>query len=313
MKFNNETLIEYCNTNKITLLQSYENVNRESYIEGKCVHNNCENNFNKNFRQLVKTGAYCISCMTKIANNKIRESKVKYDVNILHEFCDENNILLTDDYSNKFVNRDTIIEGVCKNIGCENIFSKPFRQLLKINGYCENCSKEIGKTKIVETNIKKYGVDNPMKCQDFKDKQKQTIIIKYGVEHQSQNSKIAQKMLRNSYKTKFYKLPSGKSITYQGYENFALDELLFEEKISEDDIITERNRVPEIWYYDENNERHRYYVDIYIKSQNRCIEVKSNWTNQPKNYVLEKKESAESLGYKYDLWIYDRKRNKIEL
>ena len=165
----------------------------------------------------------------------------------------------------------------------------------------------------METNIKKYGVDNPMKCQDFKDKQKQTIIIKYGVEHQSQNSKIAQKMLRNSYKTKFYKLPSGKSITYQGYENFALDELLFEEKISEDDIITERNRVPEIWYYDENNERHRYYVDIYIKSQNRCIEVKSNWTNQPKNYVLEKKESAESLGYKYDLWIYDKKRNKIEL
>jgi hypothetical protein len=405
MKFNNETLIEYCNTNKITLLQSYENVNRESYIEGKCLHNNCENNFNKNFRQLVKTGAYCISCMNKISNNKIRDAKVKYDVNILHNFCNENNILLTDDYSNKFVNRDTIIEGVCKNDGCENIFSKPLRQLLKINGYCENCSKENGKHKILETNITKYGVDNAMKCQYLKDKQKQTMINKYGVEHNSQlenikqqkrdksiekygteyvlqspeiriqikqtnlqkygvenpqqnkeirnknyetnlnkygvkhylqckdfteksvktnmekygvphhsqNAEIAEKMLNNSYQRKEYTLPSGKSITYQGYENFALDELLFEEKISEDDIITERNRVPEIWYYDENNERHRYYVDIYIKSQNRCIEVKSNWTNQPKNYVLEKKESAESLGYKYDLWIYDRKRNKIEL
>jgi hypothetical protein len=405
MKFNNETLIEYCNKNNINLLKSYENVNRESYIEGKCLKNNCENNFNKNFRQLVKTAAYCSSCMAKIANNKIRESKVKYDVNILNEFCDENNILLTDDYSNKFVNRDTIIEGVCKNDGCENIFSKPFRQLLKINGYCENCSKEIGKTKILETNITKYGVDNAMKCQYLKDKQKQTMINKYGVEHNSQlekikqqkrdksiekygteyvlqspeirnqikktnlqkygcenpqqnkeiknknyetnlnkygvkhylqckdfrekvvktnmekygvphhsqNAEIAEKMLNNSYQRKEYTLPSGKSIIYQGYENFALDELLFEEKISEDDIITERNRVPEIWYYDENNERHRYYVDIYIKSQNRCIEVKSNWTNQPKNYVLEKKESAESLGYKYDLWIYDRKRNKIEL
>jgi hypothetical protein len=32
-----------------------------------------------------------------------------------------------------------------------------------------------------------------------------------------------------------------------------------------------------------------------------------------KNYILEKKNAAESLGYKYDLWIYDRKRNKIEL
>jgi hypothetical protein len=313
MKFNSGTLIEYCNTNNITLLKSYENINRESYIEGKCIYNECENNFNKNFRQLVKTGAYCGDCMTKITNNKIRESKVKYDVNILNVFCDENNILLTDDYSNKFVNRDTIIEGICKNSDCENIFSKPFRQLLKINGYCENCSKENGKIKILETNIKKYGVDNAMKCQEFKDKQKQTIIINYGVEHQSQNSKIAEKMLKNSYKTKLYKLPSGKIISYQGYENFALDELLFEEKTNENDIITKRNNVPEIWYNDENNKCHRYYVDIYIKSQNRCIEVKSQWTHQMKNYILEKKNAAESLGYKYDLWIYDRKRNKIEL
>jgi hypothetical protein len=405
MKFNSETLKEYCNTNKIALLKSYENINRESYIEGKCIHNECNNTFNKNFRQLIKTGAYCCICMDKIAKNKIREAKVKYDINILHQFCYENNILLTDDYSNKFVNRDTILEGVCKNSDCENIFSKPFRQLLKINGYCENCSKENGKIKILETNIKKYGVDNAMKCQEFKDKQKQTIIEKYGVEHNSQlqnikqqkrdksikkygteyilqsseirsqikytnlkkygvdnpmknkeienkkintnlkkygvkhffetkdfkekviktniekygvphhsqNSEIAENMLKTSYNKKQYILPSGKIITYQGYENFALDELLFEEKINEDDIVTERNNVPEIWYNDENNKRHRHYVDIYIKSQNRCIEVKSTWTNQKKNNVLEKKNAAESLGYKYDLWIYDKKRNKIEL
>lgn len=405
MKFNSETLKDYCNKNKISLLKSYENINRESYIEGKCIYNECNNTFNKNFRQLIKTGAYCCICMDKIAKNKIREAKVKYDVNILTQFCDENNILLTDDYSNKFVNRDTIIEGICKNSDCENIFSKPFRQLLKINGYCENCSKENGKIKILETNIKKYGVDNAMKYQEFKDKQKQTIIEKYGVEynsqlesikqqkrdksikkygteyilqsseirnkikqtnlqkygvenphqsnivknkhyetnllkygvkhfmetedfkekviktnmekygvpHHSQNSEIAENMLKGSYNKKQYTLPSGKIISYQGYEIFALDELLFEEKINEDDIFTERNNVPEIWYNDDNNKQHRHYVDIYIKPQNRCIEVKSTWTNQNKNNVLEKKNAAESLGYKYDLWIYDRKRNKIEL
>ena len=120
-------------------------------------------------------------------------------------------------------------------------------------------------------------------------------------------------MLNNSYKLKKYKMPSGKIISCQGYENFALDELLFEEKISEDDISTERNCVPEIWFYDKENVRHRYYVDIYIKSQNRCIEVKSSWTNQPKNFVFEKKEAAENLGYKCDLWIYDKNRNKVEL
>jgi len=172
MKFNTETLIEYCNTNRITLLKSYDKINRESFIEGKCICDGCGNNFNKNFRQLVKTGAYCVGCMTDIGNNKIRNSNVKYDVNMLNSFCDEHNILLIDDYSNKFINRDAIIEGMCKNGECENIFSKPFRELLKIGGYCLDCSKENGKIKIIETNIKKYGVDNAMKYQDFKNKQK---------------------------------------------------------------------------------------------------------------------------------------------
>lgn len=404
MKFNSETLIDYCKINNIILLKKYDNINRESYIEGKCVYNQCKNEFNKKFRQLVKTGAYCIECINKISSNKIRNSKVKYDVNMLNTFCDENNILLTHDYSTQFINRDSVIEGICKNNKCENIFSKSFRQLLKINGYCEECSKTNGQKKILETNIKKYGVENAMKCQEIKEKLKQSIIINYGVQHNSQlerikqqkreksiekfgteyvlqcpeirnkikqtnlqiygaenpqqnleirnktcetnlkkygtkyfpettefkqkvietnmkrygvphhsqNAEIAEKMLKKSYKLKKYKMPSGKIISYQGYENFALDELLFGEKINEEDIITERNCVPEIWYYDENNVRHRYYVDIYINSQNRCVEVKSTWTNQ-KNNVFEKKNATENLGYKYDLWIYDNNGNKLDL
>jgi len=405
MRFNSENLIEYCKNNDITLLQSYDNVKRESLIEGNCIFDECKNTFCKNFRQLVKTGAYCGSCITKITSIKIHNSKVKYDVNVLDNFCNENNILLVNDYSNKLVNRDTIIEGICNNCNCENIFSKPFRQLLKINGYCDFCSKENGKIKILETNIKKYGVDNSMKLHDFKEKQKQTMINKYGVEHisqlesiklqkreksiekygtnyplqnneirnkikqtnlqkygvenpqqnkeiqnklyetnikkygvkhifqteqfknkiietnlekygvlhHSQNAEIAEYMLQSSYNKKNYTLPSGKKITYQGYENFALDELLFVEKINEDDIITDRKLVPEIWYNDTNNKKHRHYVDIYIKSQNRCVEVKSTWTIQKKNNVLEKKDAAISLGYKYDIWIYDKKKNKTEL
>jgi len=403
MKFNNETLIEYCKTNNIILLKSHENVSRDSYIQGKCIC--CENSFNKNFRQLVKTGAYCSGCMTIISNNKIHISNVKYDVNMLNTFCDENSILLIDDYSNKFINRNSIIEGMCKGVDCENMFSKTFRELLKINGYCQDCSKENGKIKIKNTSLKKYGVDCCLKRKDIRDKIKQTTLAKYGVEHNSQlerikqqkkeksiekfgteyvlqsteirnqikqtnlqkygvenpqqnkeiknktcetnmikfgcksptgsqfvkekvietnikrygvphhsqNAEIAEKMLNNSYNLKKYKMPSGKIISYQGYENFALDELLFEENISEDDISTERNCVPEIWFYDKDNVHHRYYVDIYIKSQNRCVEVKSSWTNQPKNFVFEKKEAAENLGYKYDLWIYDKNRNKVEL
>jgi hypothetical protein len=403
MKYNNQTLTEYCIEQNITLSHDYVDivVNRDSYIEGKCV-NNCCNLFNKHFRQLVKTGAYCENCIKDISSSKIRESKVKYDINMLTEFCNINNILLIDDYTNTFINRDTIIQGICLQEDCNNTFSKTFRQLLKINAYCENCSKENGKVKIIETNMKKYGVDNPMKCEELKEKQKQTTIQKYGVEHNSQleeikikkintflnhygvtnnlkcpkvrnqiketnllkygvenpqqnkeirdknyktnmekygvkhyiqtqeykdkviqtnlerygvqhhsqNAIVADTMLKNAYNKKQYKLPSGNTILYQGYENFALDELLFVEKIKEKDIVTCRKDVPEIWYTDKNNKKRRHYVDFYITSQNRCIEVKSTWTNQEKNNVLEKQKAAQALGFTYEIWIYDKNGDK---
>ena len=351
----------------------------------------------------LKTGAYCETCMNEISNNKIRNSKVKYDIDMLIDFCNQHQIILIRDYSNDFINRDTIIEGICLNENCENIFIKPFRQLLKIMAYCEDCSKTNGKHKIKETNLKNFGVDNPMKNEEIKDKQKQTMIEKYGVEHNSQceeikikkqntfmiscgftnnlkspntreqikqtmiekygvenpqqnmiikqktmntnvekygcssclgnkdiqakiiqrnlvkygvphhsqNSQVAENMLQSAYNKKQYTFPSGKVIHYQGYENFALDELLYIEKMDENEIINNRTDVPEIWYTDKNGKKRRHYVDIYISSQKRCIEVKSKWTNQEKNHVSEKQNAAQKLGYNYEIWIYDNKGNKL--
>jgi hypothetical protein len=277
--------------------------------------------------------------------------------------------------------------------------------LLKINGYCENCSKENGKIKIKKTNMQKYGADNAMKDTEIKEKQKSTIIQKYGVQHisqleeikikkqntylshygvtshlksaeireqikqtniikygvenpqqnkeikektektnlkiygckssfgnelikekiiktnierygvphHSQNAEVAETMLKKSYNKKQYTFPSGKIVDCQGYERFALDELLFTENISEEDIKVDRRDVPEIWYNDKDNKKRRHYVDIYIKSQNRCIEVKSTWTNQEKNNVFEKQKAAKDLGLKYDIWIFDKNGNKIDV
>jgi hypothetical protein len=72
MKYSSQTLIEYCNNNNIQLTDNYENENvkRESYIKGKCTINDCCNEFSKNFRQLVKTGAYCKTCMAVITIKK---------------------------------------------------------------------------------------------------------------------------------------------------------------------------------------------------------------------------------------------------
>lgn len=120
-------------------------------------------------------------------------------------------------------------------------------------------------------------------------------------------------MFKTSYNKKVYTLPSGKIIDYQGYENFALDELLNIEHIAEEDLFTNRKDVPEIWYFDKICKKRRHYVDIYVKSQNRCIEVKSTWTYQPKNNVLEKQEATLNLGYNYEIWIFDKNGNKVPI
>jgi hypothetical protein len=395
MQYNCETLVKYCNENKIILLNKYENINRDTYIDFKCA---CDNNCNKRFRQLIKTGAFCKTCTAKKTSAKISKSFLKNDVTVLNNFCSENNILLTDDYQNISVNRDTVIEGMCITQNCDNKFSRTLRELLKHNGCCANCSKENGKIKIINTCVTKYGVDNPMKNEELYNKQKQTMIIKYGVEHNSQldsikeqkkqkslekygveyvlqskiirtaiettnlikygaknpqqnmevhnktnetnlnrygkkcyfatqefkekikqtnlkkygvehhsqNAAVAETMLKHAYNKKSYTLPSGDIIDYQGYENFALDDLLNNENLEEEDIITNRKDVPEIWYNDKNDKRRRHYVDFYIPTQNRCIEVKSTWTNQEKNNIIEKQAAAKEAGYIYDVWIYDR-------
>lgn len=406
MLYNNETFKQYCEDNKVKLLDNYEEIkiNREHRIKGICITKDCNNEFNKSFRQLVKIGGYCYECAVENGKHKFA-LKCKYNVAYLLQFCKENNITLNNNYTDELINRNTNINGYCITKDCDQMFNRSFRELIKLNGYCANCCKEIGKTKIKETNLKNFGYDYAMKNETIKEKLKNTVMKKYGVEHisqldkikeqikntclkkygtefslqseevkkksretniikygfenpqqnvsvqqktedtniakygvkcyftsekfkdatiqtnikkygvphHSQNSEIANKILKCSYTTKKYTMPSGKIIDYQGYENFGLDELLNIEHILEEDIITNRKDVPEIWYIDKTGKKRRHYVDFFINSQQRCIEVKSTWTNQDKNNVLEKQQAAINLGYKYEIWIFDREGNKLQV
>ena len=161
--------------------------------------------------------------------------------------------------------------------------------------------------------LKKYGNEIPFKTERCKQQIKQTCLEKYGVENPQQVPEIAEKTSKNSYRKKIYILPSGKEIICQGYEPFALDKLIKEENINENDVVTGCSNVPTIWYNDNNGKKHRHYVDIYIPSQNRCIEVKSTWTAQKKkDNIFLKQDAAKELGYNYELWIYNAKKKLTE-
>lgn len=166
--------------------------------------------------------------------------------------------------------------------------------------------------KIKKTCLEKYGVEYPNQNKEIYEKIKKTNLEKYGFEYVMQNPEIAEKNSKKSYYKKEYYLPSGKELIIQGYEHFALDELIGIENIDESDIVTGVKNVPTIWYEDVTGKKHRHYVDIYIPSQKRCIEVKSTWTvEKKKDSVFLKQNAGKQLGYAYEIWVYDHKGVKV--
>jgi hypothetical protein len=161
-----------------------------------------------------------------------------------------------------------------------------------------------------QTNFKKLGVQYPIQSEMVKEKIKQTCLKKYGTENPMQNAIVFEKNSKSLYRTKTFIFPSGNTIKCQGYEPFGLKYLIEIEKINENDIMTGSKNVPTIWYFNNENKKHRHYVDIFIPSQNRCIEIKSIWTFKnikSKEYIFEKQKAGKELGYQYEIWVYDYK------
>ena len=296
----------HCNENNIKLLQDYKNirVNRETTIKAVCLTPDCNNMVNKSFKCFLNNGGcYCLKCVEQNRYNKIKN-------NCLKKYGVEHFFMSKDIIEKK---KKTCLD----NYGCENpnqckeIMEKRKKTCLEKYGFENpNQSKEVME-KRKETCLEKYGVEHCLQSKSVIEKRKATCLEKYGVEHALQNVDIVNKMSKNSYLTKSYILPSGKQINYQGYEHFALNEII--NNIDENDIVTGCKNVPKIRYNDENEKLHYHFVDIFIKSENKCIEVKSTWTfKKNKDKVLLKQKAAKEFGYEYEIWIYNSKGEKID-
>ena len=302
--YNYEYLKDYCDVNNVTLNKDYSEcfITRNSQIYGKCL--NCNNDFNKVLRQLLRTGAYCNPC------GKIKRNE-RYISTCLERFgvyC----VLQNKDLKDKI--RITCLQkyGFESALKSEEVKNKIKESNFEKYGveYCLQ-SKEILE-KMRKTCLERYGSENVLKLKEFKEKSKKSCLEKYGVENPSQNSVIAEKNLKNCYKKKEYYLPSGNILHIQGYEHYALNELLVKENIDENDIVTGPKNVPTIWYEDDEGKKHRHFVDIYIPSQKRCIEVKSTWTaEKKKDNIFLKLNAGKELGYNYEIWVYNNKGEKV--
>jgi hypothetical protein len=133
----------------------------------------------------------------------------------------------------------------------------------------------------------------------------QTMLRKYNVTNPAHNKQMLNKILHNGLTTKDYSLPSGKIVKIQGYEDRAIEQLL-ESGILEEDLVIGDDITPIKYTY--NDKPSVYYPDIFIKSLNKIIEVKSDFTFlRYKNKNLAKKKACEDLGYLFEFYIYNRK------
>ncbi len=178
------------------------------------------------------------------------------------------------------------------------------KEQMKINKYSINEKKK-------RTCLIKYGTNHHLQNKNIFNKLKQTNFKKYGVFHNAQSAEIRHKQEMAGYKFKQYKMPSGNIRKLQGYEPFAIDELI--QIYNEEQIKTGSLNVPRI-KYSMNYKEHYYFPDIYIPHENKLIEVKSSWTYN-KYLETNKAKANEALaqGYNFEIWIYDAKKNKTIL
>ncbi len=241
----------------------------------------------------------------------------KYNVSYISQLSENkqamknNNPMFIEENKNKL--RQTLLERYnVEHYSQTPEFKEKFRQtcLEKYNVEHPSQTEEF-REKVKESFIKQYGVDNPNKTPEIREKIKQTCLKRYNVEHPSQCKEIQEKTQKNAKKFKEYTMPSGEIRKVQGYESFALDELtkIYEES----DIITNRKDIPRISYKIGDKQKY-YFPDIYIKSENKIIEVKSTWTYKCKQDNIQEKEKAtKESGYNYETWIYDGKGNKTKI
>lgn len=166
------------------------------------------------------------------------------------------------------------------------------------------------KEKIKNTNLQRYGYECSLRSDIVQEKVKKTNLERYGYTNPMQCDEIINKSFTNSHRRKIYISKDGKIFSYMGYENKVLDILLYKLPILSNDIEMDIKYIPKIWYGLEN--KNKYIPDIFIKSQNKIIEVKSNWTfNQSYEINIEKANACKNQGYKFEFWIFNNNRDKI--
>jgi len=173
------------------------------------------------------------------------------------------------------------------------------------------------KNKIEDSIEEQYGARHPMHSDTIKARLVETCIELYGCPHPMQNSTVMDRAMKAAMKTKSISLPSGRVISVQGYEPFAINWLL-ENGYGEDDLVIENKSIEaaigRITYQNTKGTISRYYPDIYIPIDNLIVEVKSDYTIKQNAIVNKRKRDACIVaGLNFKFMIISNNKNEIHI
>lgn len=171
---------------------------------------------------------------------------------------------------------------------------------------------QIVREKITHTFQDKYGVINPSQIDDVKKKKEETFMSKFGVSNPSQSAEVQAKKTKSS-KKKIFISPAGKRYELDGYEPHAID-LLIKSGLSDEDILTGKQISSSLGNisFKQDKKQSFYHPDIFIVSQKKIIEVKSEyWYNRQLELNLLKRDAILSMGLLFEFWVFDTSLNLV--
>jgi hypothetical protein len=324
--YTKELLLECMKRDNAIIKGEYEKFRKNDRYSFVCY---CGEENEKAFYSIYKEGgAYCKKCTKKITDEKRRLTNIeKYGSPYTlqnKEIREKGNNTIKEKYgvdnisqlqSTKEKVKETNREKFGVDYPAKNpeIIKKMVESNIRIRGVKNPGCCPIVKEKMKQTSIEKYGVNYTFQSKEVRDKIHNTMIDRYGVKHALQNSDINERQINKAYSFKEVKTPSGKIVKMQGFEPYAYKILL--DTYTEDEIISNRKEVPEIWWVDGSNKKHRYYVDFYIPKDNFMVEIKSTRTFDKDNIrgkIDGIKKECLKRGYKFEIWIIDAKGNIIK-
>lgn len=159
-----------------------------------------------------------------------------------------------------------------------------------------------------ETSMERYGTDNPSKSDIIKQRIVDTNVRRHGVEYAMQLPAFFRKAQQTSFQRRKYVSPFGDIYMIMGYEDMCLDEI-FEVYGDIQVLAGEDENIPVISYISNDGKEHTYYPDIYIPSLNMLLEVKSTYRyEQEKDAIIAKAEASSKL-YDFQIVIYKNRRS----